>query len=213
MEEAQLWTEPRAVAGAGGKGLGTGSPSFPRRDPGLREKSELFGRLYSAFRCGVGDGWHWADSPPGGSPRLPLAAACGGSRRALPCLGQFGPQKSVRELSARPESGGARGGRGRPRPRPGPRHPTSRAPGPRPARPPGRGPRPSPARLFSLSPAARRAGAGDPAGAEAGPAGAEGPAAASSPCPRPATPAATSLCTSWSGTTTTGSWRGSCGAR
>lgn len=37
--------------------------------------------------------------------------------------------------------------------------------------------------------------------------------AASSPCPRPATPAAASRCTSWSGTTTTGSWRRSCGTR
>lgn len=37
--------------------------------------------------------------------------------------------------------------------------------------------------------------------------------AASSPCPRNATPAAASRCTSWSGTTTTGSWRRSCGAR
>lgn len=32
---------------------------------------------------------------------FPPAVACGGSFRALPCLGQLGPQKSVRELSAR----------------------------------------------------------------------------------------------------------------
>lgn len=44
-------------------------------------------------------------------------------------------------------------------------------------------------------------------------AGGQARVAASSPCPRPATPAAASHCTSWSGTTTTGSWRRSCGAR
>lgn len=55
----------------------------------------------------------WLASPP------PRAAARGGPLPALPCLGQFGPQKSVRELSAR--AGAPRGaGWARPTPVPDP---------------------------------------------------------------------------------------------
>jgi len=51
----------------------------------------------------------------------PPAAARGGPLPALPCLGQFGPQKSVCELSAR--AGAPRGaGWARPTPVPDPAH-------------------------------------------------------------------------------------------
>ncbi|XP_048640979.1 ankyrin repeat domain-containing protein 13A isoform X2 [Marmota marmota marmota] len=99
----------------------------------------------------------------------PPAGARGGTPLALPCLGQFGPQKSVRELSARAR---APRGAGWARPTRSPTRPATprpHAPHTRPARPPGRLPRPSlalPLLLFSPL-AGRRADGGDPAGTEA----------------------------------------------
>lgn len=119
------------------------------------------------------------DPRPGVWPRLLPAAACGGSLPALPCLRQLGPQKSVRELSAR---AGARRGAGWARPTGSPAQPAT--PGLPRAQHLTHGPlagvlRPPLARLaLARRPRGRRAGAGDPAGAEPWQAGGEGPAAA-----------------------------------
>uniref|UniRef100_A0A5F8AFQ0 Ankyrin repeat domain 13A n=1 Tax=Macaca mulatta TaxID=9544 RepID=A0A5F8AFQ0_MACMU len=71
---------------------------------------EIFGQENEPQLCSVlctgflGVSWRWVQwrGPRTRCPRSPTpAAACGGSLPALPCLGQLGPQKSVRELSAR----------------------------------------------------------------------------------------------------------------
>lgn len=108
--------------------------------------------------------WGWVRSGRLRAARLassPPAAARGGSPRALPCLGQFGPQKSVRELSAR---AGVRRGAGWARPTPSPTRPATpdlpRAPH-RARRPPYSVPRSSRTRSvlsLSLWSAAGRAG-------------------------------------------------------
>lgn len=112
----------------------------------------------------------------------PLAVARGGPLSALPCLGQFGPQKSVRELSAR--AGAPRGaGWARPSPVPDPARdprPPARALHPA-ARPAGRVPRPLARSLAWFSSLAGRPAGGrrrPPPGAEACQAGGEGRAAA-----------------------------------
>lgn len=182
---------------------------------GKGENVSSVSRLNCVFRCVVGSGCGRADSGPRAWPRLPLPRSAVVRPRTSPVWGSSACRSRFGSCQRGRERGGARGGRGRPRPRPGPRPPTSRAPRTRPVGRPiaYRAPR-SPARFsLCLWSAAGRAGAGDPAGAEAWQAGSAGPAAAFSPCPRPATTAATSPCTSWFGTTTTGSWRRSCGAR
>lgn len=108
------------------------------------------------------------------SPPLP-AAARGGPLPALR-LGQFGPQKSVRELSARAGAPRGAGCGARPTPVPDPARdprPPRACPAPVPLGPAGRVPRPlAHSRLLLRSPAGRRAGAGDPPpGAEAWQAG------------------------------------------
>lgn len=102
----------------------------------------------------------WSRSPP-------PAAVCGGSLPALPGSGQFSPQKSVRELSAR---AAARRGAGWARLTGSPtRPPTSRAPRTGPRRPLRRAPRASLAHpSLSSSPAAGRAAPETPRGLRLG---------------------------------------------
>ena len=159
MEEAQLWTEPYEKAGAGGKGVMKGRPSFPCRDSGLKKRVlALFWALLCfpmwTCRC-VGLGGprtRWLSSPP---PRH-------GARWFAPRTSLFGAVLPTEVGSGAVTAGGSaagRGGRGRPRPRPGPRSPTSRAcPSPGQLVPLAsyRAPRSLP--WFSRSPAAGRAG-------------------------------------------------------
>lgn len=163
---------------------------------------EIFGQENEPQLCSVGCteflgvSWRWVQwrGPRTRCPRSPIpAAACGGSLSALPCLGQLGLQKSVRELSAR---AGTPRGAGWARPtwslsRPAtpdlPRapHPTGSA---------GRQRNTPYARLLAGLRAGRRARE-TPPGPRLG-AGDEDPVTASSPCPRPATRATTTPCTS-----------------
>lgn len=133
MEEAQLWAEPCELAGAGGKGLVTGRPSFPRRDHGLRKRvSSLFWdcTVFRGAQLGVGGIGPTKGRVAGlASPRL-------GVRWFAPRTSQFGAVRPAEVGSGAVSAGGSAAGRGvgavDPRPRPGPRPPTSRAPRTRP---------------------------------------------------------------------------------